>query len=110
MKKTMLLLTILAAVLVASLSSAGDKTAQDASERLYNGVTLFDTGPEPDCTVSGSSGAGGSKAAAPELYNGITVFNTRSGGIQGRCAGEPVAAEAVKKTYNGVTVFNQSAS
>lgn len=104
MKKMALFFAIMF-MLPVPLIFAADNTAPLPGEAPYNGVTFFDTGKEPDCTAAASSAPGGSSTAE----NGVTVFDARPGGADGKCAGEPTAAEAIKTMNNGVTVFNSSA-
>ncbi len=107
MKKTMVLLMMIALVSTLGTAFAADTAAAlDRSAGLYNGITSFDLGP---ASTGGEFVAPLMREAATVPYNGITVFELAQTGTskrdyaaRGSAAGGP-APEL--KLYNGITVF-----
>ncbi len=116
MKITISLLMVLALTLTFGLAYAYESApmTKDMGGKIneagvYNGITVFETGPTPDCSSISGVGAGGLAAeeAMPVLDNGITSFDLgrAESGFKGSCAegtGEPSSW-----LNNGITVFEE---
>ncbi|MGE5173660.1 MAG: hypothetical protein ACM3MD_07520 [Betaproteobacteria bacterium] len=114
MKITISLLTVLALVLTFGLAYAYESVpmTRDMGGKMeagvYNGITVFETGPAPDCSSISGVGAGGLSAEArPVLENGITSFDLglAGSGAKGSCAG--AIGEPSAWLHNGITVFDE---
>ncbi len=115
MKIVISLLAVLALVLAFGLAYAYESApTKDIGGKMneaavYNGITVFDTGPVPDCSSISGVGAGGLAAeeAKPVLENGITSFDLgiAGSGARGSCAGG--TGEPSAWMHNGITVFDE---
>ncbi len=112
MKVTMTVLMIVALALVAGVAFAayeGSEMSPMSTEKvetpLYNGITVFDLGPAPDCAHVYGAGAGGEIPAVEPAENGITSFELAVPGSlpTGLCAGK--IGEEKAWINNGITVF-----
>jgi hypothetical protein len=101
-KKTMVVVAVMAMVLSFGPAFAGNLQAADGS-KLFNGVTYFDLGPVPTC-ASASATTNQQKTVA--LFKGITVFdNGQESGAKGSYANQAAKQIMSSKGYNGITVF-----
>ncbi len=116
MKISISLLTVLALILTFGLAYAYESVpmTKDMGGKMneagvYNGITVFDTGPAPDCSSISGVGAGGlgAEEAKPVLENGITIFDLGlvGSGARGSCAGG--IGEPSVWSHNGITVFDE---
>ncbi len=106
MKKTMVLLMMIALVSTLGTAFAADTAAAiERSAGLYNGITYFDLGP---ASTGGAFVAPVTQEAAAVPYNGITVFELGQPGTSKRdyARGSAAGGQAPEtKLYNGITVF-----
>jgi len=108
MKVTMTVLMVV--VLALTVGVAYAESAMPASKAeipLYNGITYFDLGTNPDCASVSGAGAGAViPAAEPVLMNGVTYFELEFLGPRsfGLCAGSTSEERPGAGLHNGVTV------
>ncbi len=100
MKKTMLVLGVMAMVLSFGTAFAG--SVKGEVDKIDNGVTYSDPGTTPNCNQDPAR-AGQETSAA--VSNGITVSETRESGAKGSCANKSEKEINSSKPFNGVTGF-----
>ncbi len=101
MKKTMVVVAVMAMVLSFGPAFGGDlQTA--GGNKPYNGITYFDLGSGSTCAVA----SGISQEKTVVLSNGITVFDRgQESSTQRSCINLAANQAMSSKSYNGVTVF-----
>jgi hypothetical protein len=108
--KRIMIVTAALVFMVSGLAFSGENAGagKDGKARLYNGITYFETGAEPDCASPSSTAENtGNVQADGKNFNGITFFDTAltGTGANGKCAGSSSILASAKKTFNGITVF-----